>query len=405
MSALRRFVEALRGSYAFFASTKEAFGLTPEVSFREMWDAYIAQPAVRVAVDFRADQIVGAGFYTSMNEDYDELRDGRTAKEYIDDFCEAVGLDEVLQATARDTVGFGNCFWWLRLEAEKTPQVSVIPIFNIERIVFNRAGSPAYLKLSWDVKPNKLPFEEVVHVRTAPFDKNGFGTGILQTLCKRLSIGEGETRYSFVEIVGKIQNSITRQFQKFGAPNELWVFPKIPKKELEDYHRRIQNIPSSGSRFVTNVGESKVQMLVPERTRGFDYYIQHLSNEFYLGLQTPLPKLFTTPGFTEASAKVAAELDEKRTLALQRLLKRVVERRLFNPILEQAGFDPRKAGVRLNWGMIKKPKFNVSDVLKAFELGAISQAEVRKILLQLGWPIEVHPASVFEQEKGASKNK
>ena len=77
-------------------------------------------------------------------------------------------------------------------------------------------------------------------------------------------------------------------------------------------------------------------------------------------------------------------------------MKRVVERKLFASVLEQAGFDPEKAGVRLNWGMMKKPKFNVSDVLEAFKLGAISQTDVKKILLQLGWPIEVQKNAVSE---------
>ena len=111
-------------------------------------------------------------------------------------------------------------------------------------------------------------------------------------------------------------------------------------------------------------------------------------NKFYLGLSTPLPKLFTAPGFTEASANVAVKVDEKRVMALQRLLKRTVERELFTPILANAGFNPVKAKVRLNWGIPEKPEYSVSDVLKAFEDGAISRIEARKILKDMDWPLE-----------------
>jgi len=111
-------------------------------------------------------------------------------------------------------------------------------------------------------------------------------------------------------------------------------------------------------------------------------------NEFYLGLSTPLPKLFTAPGFTEASANVAVKVDEKRVMALQRLLKRTVERELFIPVLAKAGFNPAKAKVRLNWGVPEKPEYTISDVLKAYEDGAISRFEVRKILKNFGWPLE-----------------
>ena len=382
---LRNFYERLKGgSYELYTSTQQSIGLIPEISFGEMWEIYISQPAVRAAVDFRADQVVGAGFFTTMNEQYDEKRQGKTAKEFIDDFCEKVGLDQLLQASARNIVAFGNDFWWIR---PKEADVVSIPLFKVQKISFSE-GVPAFLQLSWDVSPRQIGMEEVVWIKTPPFDKNGYGTGILQTLCRSLKLGEDETRPSFSEIIGRIQNSIMKQFEKFGGPNELWIFPGINKSDLETYYHRIKNIPSSGSRFVTNVENAKVQLLVPERARGFDYYIETLMNEFYLGLSTPLPKLFTAPGFTEASANVAVKVDEKRVMALQRLLKRTVERELFTPILANAGFNPVKAKVRINWGIPEKPEYSVSDVLKAFEDGAISRIEARKLLKDMGWPLE-----------------
>jgi len=68
---------------------------------------------------------------------------------------------------------------------------------------------------------------------------------------------------------------------------------------------------------------------------------KHLINQFYLGLQTPLPKLFTTPGFTQASATAALELAERKVLALQRFLKRIVEKEIFIPVLRLATIQKR----------------------------------------------------------------
>ena len=378
-------IESIRGrTDALYTSTQRSIGLTPEISFDEMWEIYLAQPAVRAAVDFRADQIVGAGFFTTMSEEYSEKRGGKTAKEFIDEFCETVGLDQLLQVAARNLVAFGNEFWWIR---PKEGDVISIPLFKVQKISF-REAAPATLQLSWDVKPHRIGMEEIIWMKTPPYDKNGFGTGIMQTLCRSLKLGDENVRPSFSEIIGRIQNSIMSQFEKFGGPNELWIFPGVNKTDLEAYYARIKNIPSSGSRFVTNVEDARVQLLVPERARSFDYYIETLMNEFYLGLSTPLPKLFTAPGFTEASANVAVKVDEKRVMALQRLLKRTVERELFIPVLAKAGFNPAKAKVRLNWGVPEKPEYTISDVLKAYEDGAISRLEVRKILKNFGWPLE-----------------
>ncbi len=88
-----RFAEFFRGVPALLTSEQKWFGATPEISFESMWNVYIAQPSVRTSVEFRADQITGSGFHTSMNEDYRETSDGKTAKRYIGDFNEAIELD------------------------------------------------------------------------------------------------------------------------------------------------------------------------------------------------------------------------------------------------------------------------------------------------------------------------
>jgi len=388
-----RFVEFFRGAPALLTSEQKWFGATPEISFESMWNVYIAQPAVRTSVEFRADQITGSGFYTSMNEKYEETLDGKTAKEYIDDFNETVELDELLQASARLLVGFGNCFWWLR-DLNK-PQVELIPIFHVKKILFNKKFEASALQLSWNVEPRQIPWNEIVGMRLPPYDASGFGLGVLQTICKALTVsGSAETRPSFVSIMADLQTAMIKQFVKWGAPNELWVFPGISEKKLQDYHGKIKNIPLSGYRFTTNVKEARAQPIIAERARGFDFYAKILVDEFYLALQTPLPKFFTERGFTEASATVAKEVDEARTMALQRLLKRVVENQLWTPVLKLAGFDPVRAEVRLNWGVPEKLEFEVADVLHAFELGAISHREVRKILIEAGWPLMVQPEQV-----------
>ena len=74
-------------------------------------------------------------------------------------------------------------------------------------------------------------------------------------------------------------------------------------------------------------------------------------------------------------------------MALQRFVKRTVEREIFTPVIEQAGPDPAKADCRLNWGMAEKPQVAVADVLRAFELGAIRAEELRKMLGKAGWEL------------------
>jgi hypothetical protein len=120
----------------------------------------------------------------------------------------------------------------------------------------------------------------------------------------------------------------------------------------------------------------------------FQTYLEHIVNQVYLGGETPLPKLFTTPGFTEASAKTAAEIAERKVQSLQRFIKRALEREVFTPVIEQAGYDAKRAQVRLQWGIPARPTINIADILKAAELQLISLEEFRSLAKTLGWRLE-----------------
>jgi hypothetical protein len=63
-----------------------------------------------------------------------------------------------------------------------------------------------------------------------------------------------------------------------------------------------------------------------------------------------------------------------------------------NPIIKQAGLDPKKAQVRLNWGMPEKPDINallpiLTDIAKDWS-DVISTEEFRKILIDMGLTLE-----------------
>jgi hypothetical protein len=112
-----------------------------------------------------------------------------------------------------------------------------------------------------------------------------------------------------------------------------------------------------------------------------------LINQFYLGCETPLPRLFSTPGFTEASAKAALELQNMLIKPTQRYIKRQVEREVFDVVVAQAGLDPAKVQPRLHWGSPKTQEASLTDMLRAAELDLIRPEEFRKNAVKLGWEL------------------
>ncbi|MDH5386069.1 MAG: hypothetical protein OEY18_15325 [Candidatus Aminicenantes bacterium] len=80
-------------------------------------------------------------------------------------------------------------------------------------------------------------------------------------------------------------------------------------------------------------------------------------------------------------------------MALHRFIKRIVEQEIFVQIINQAGFDSKKADCRLNWGMPETPEIELADVVRLAEISAttgvqyVRPDEVRKILVKMGFEL------------------
>jgi len=144
-------------------------------------------------------------------------------------------------------------------------------------------------------------------------DLSAFNTilGLLQVSLNR----RGETRLSFVEMKARMQKAMIDQFEKFSAPNELWIFKNLGPDELQSYASSLKRIPRKGARFVYN-DEADVKQATQQLGRGWEVYAENIINDFLLGLQTPILRLFMTPGFTEASARVALEAAERKVMSI-----------------------------------------------------------------------------------------
>jgi len=363
----------------------------PAVSFADIITAYQRDPACKAFVDFLADQAVGMGFFTTVNPDYEEAEE---AKQTVDDFCETVNLDGLMQVGAREIVACGNSFW-LKIEPEQLENLKILPVtaFDDARaVVRDQYGEVERYNYSFDGVKSVFPPEKIIHFRWNPVNFGAFGVGLLQVLLQELSFN-GETRQSFLEMKARLEKVMPEIFEKYAGPDELWLFPGVSAEKLAEYQRLIRAKPKAGARFVYDRGDADVKTVAVDPRARYEAYIDHVLNQFYLGGQTPLPKLFTTPGFTEASARAALDMAERKVMALQRFIKRVVERDIFAPLIGQAGFDPKKADCRLVWGLPELPKVGVGDVVRLAEVSAqfgivyVSVEEVRHMLVKLGFDL------------------
>ncbi|WGM90152.1 MAG: hypothetical protein NUK63_03290 [Candidatus Bathyarchaeum tardum] len=380
-----------RNSNSLLPAHRTIYGEPKPVTFNNILTAYTRDPSCKAFVDFLADQAVGMGFYTTVNEQYEKATE---AKQAIDKFCETVNLDSLLQIGAREIVAAGNSFW-LKTTPENLQILKVLPLTGfdeskaVERDFFGEVTGYNY---SYGEVKKKFKPEKIIHFRWNPVNFSAFGTGVLQVLLSELKLEGGETRISFLEMKARIEKMMPEVFEKYAGPDELWVFAGASDKKLAEYQKMIKNKPKAGARFVYNKPEADIKTVSVDPRARYEAYIDHILNQVYLGGQTPLPKLFTTPGFTEASARAALEIAERKVLALQRFIKRTVEKEIFVPVLTQAGLDPVKADSRMNWGIPEKPDIEtllpVLAQIAKDRSDVIPTPEFRKILITMGLPLE-----------------
>jgi len=355
MSVFTRALKWLReaafrsGGGTLLSATQVAYGEPKAVSFSDVMTAYLRDPSCKAFVDFLADQTVGMGFYTTVNEEYEKAEE---AKAVVDEFNESVNLDGLLQIGTREIVASGNSFW-LKTNDAKPFGLKILPLTGFDdpkAVIRDSAGDVQGYKYKFDGVQKEFKPEQVIHWRWGAVNFSAFGTGVLQVLLQELGFN-GEKRMSILEMKARIEARMIDVFEKYAGPDELWLFPGVSPDQLSRYQALIKSKPKAGARFVYDKADADIKTVQVDPRARYEAYIEHILNQVYLGGQTPLPKLFTTPGFTEASAKAAIEIAERKVMALQRFIKRIVEREVFTPVLEQAGFDPKEAECRLEWGL------------------------------------------------------
>jgi hypothetical protein len=295
----------------------------------------------------------------------------------------------------------GNCGgyhhfleFWLKIEPERLENLKILPLTGFDNpraVVRDRYGNVTGYNYSYGDVKTSFPPEKIIHFKWNPVDFSAFGTGVLQVLLTEL-VFNGEKRMSFLEMKARIEKIMPEILEKYAGPDELWIFAGASDEKLAEYQRLIKSKPKAGARFVYSKAEADVKTVAVDPRARYEAYVEHILNQVYLGGQTPLPKLFTTPGFTEASARAALEIAERKVMALQRFIKRICEREIFYPVIQQAGLNPKEADCRLNWGT-EKPEVKLEDMIRLAEISASSGVEyvrpeeVRKNLIKSGFEL------------------
>jgi len=386
-----RLHEALtKQSSGYAYPTAKTFSETALIPLADIMTLYERDPTCKASVDLLAASSVGMGFYTTANEKYEMAED---AKRAVDKFNEDVNLDGLLNDMARVLIACGNDFW-LKLTPKRLGDLCRIPIDAVEKIEQSYVQN-SNLKIPYKVEGFKLKHiygedslrpEAVIHWRINCVGQSAFGIGILQVLLHTLTINS-DKRPAYAWMKSKIEKIIPNIFAKYAGPHVVVQLEGQKEETIKKLEAAIKNAPEEGAWLFSGAKNVSVNPVTIDPRSRFEFYIDHIVNQFYLGCETPLPRLFSTPGFTEASANAALDLQAMLIKPVQRYIKRQVERDIFDVVLAQEGFNPAEAQIRLNWGSPETPEVIAADLIHAAELGLIRSEEFRKNAVKFGWEL------------------
>ena len=217
---IREAISNSRSSGSLLPAYNSVYGEPKAVTFGSIITAYTRDPSCKAFVDFLADQAVGMGFYTTVNEEYEKADQ---TKQVVDEFNESVNLDSLLQIGAREIVASGNSFW-LKTEPENLQTLKVLPLTGFDdskAVSRNDYGDVVSYNYNFGDVKKKFSAEKIIHFRWNPVNFSAFGTGVLQVLLSELSF-DGETRISFLEMKARIEKIMPEIFEKYAGPDELW---------------------------------------------------------------------------------------------------------------------------------------------------------------------------------------
>jgi hypothetical protein len=362
------------------------------IALVDVMKLYERDPTCKSSVDLLAASTVGMGFYTTIDEKYEKAKE---AKASVDKFCEDVNLDGLLNDMAKPLIACGNDFW-LKLTPDKLTETLRMPVDAVQRIGLSKVPNLLlpYKATGYQLKSiytnnvgNELKPEAVIHWRLSGDIPSGFGVGLLQVLLHTLQVGSDDKKRPPVAYMkAKIERIMPKIFEKYAGPDVLALLEGADETTVKAFEQAIKNRDEEGAwLFYNKKGDIKPVTIDPRA--GFGYYVDHIINQFYLGCETPLPRLFSTPGFTEASARAALDLQDMLIKPIQRYVKRQVEREIFASVVSQAGFDPAKAKVRLNYGIPETPELKPADLIAAADKGLIRPDEFRRNAVKFGWEL------------------
>ena len=168
----------------FTYSQYSNFWHEPDVLHETIMQYYRRDGRFKMAVDTKRDFSVGNGFYLTGDNEGGPNTTGSKILREIEDFCQAVNMDEINSNIARDMWATGNCFLSLQPNITKDTvwdewSLRLVPVETIQQIETDQDGKPSFY-IQTLLNRAKIEADKLSHFRMNRIGYGQFGEGMGQ---------------------------------------------------------------------------------------------------------------------------------------------------------------------------------------------------------------------------------
>jgi len=311
---------------------KKSFGMQKGVrtksQLQNYWDYYSNEDTVWAAVNSIAFNTVMVG--------YDIESENPKARDLIIQWCKKVDLDSHLVDNTRYALVLGDAFMEIVLNRKKEPSSLLDVDPKSMEIVYDEHGIVQSYQQSLGVRDKsgipKLDKETICHIKFFSNPETPYGISLLQasrdTIDKKI-----KTDNAIANAI--IRHGTTKTVFTVGNEKDRQLPPESVLKEIRD---EVEDIDEKNEFIVPwNVS---IDTIDEKGIAGIEEYFNYFQTQVIIGLLCPEEALGLGRGSTEATAKIKAIMYERMIQSFQLRLSRIIEKQLFNRVLEENRFDP-----------------------------------------------------------------
>jgi hypothetical protein len=340
-----------------------------KVSFERLILYHDQTPQIRTAVSAYSELITGTEMVITADDE--------AAKKEIDEWIRTTNFYNKFEGVVTTTLICGNALLE-RLDPNDTEDVQEV---DMSTIVAKKRTAEG--KLEWYeqrqqaggiVKLGEHNTDRFIEFNLTNFSQQAWGRSLFYPLAVARATGHRITA-PLVEIMWGVEDAMAGIIQNNAYPITTITYDggndEFLKKETEFWRRY-----KPGDKRVGKI-TPRIEFFETSPASKYTDYVEHLEKTFELGTQFP-HDIMTGDFTSRASSETTETIVMKLVRGFQQYMCTKLKKELFEPILEQKGFDAEKANLTISFTAQNVVELMPEQVLKLFTDKAITIDELRE---------------------------